>query len=83
MENCLVKIGTGMGQIQSGDLSDMCLYNIAEKGWASLNRVKNRHGIACYIRYRDDIIILADRDNERGWRQFVAKLVSKANLITE
>ena len=47
-----------MGMILSGEVADWTLYRLGEKKWAALSAVKERFGVRCWLRYRDDIFII-------------------------
>ena len=49
--------GSGMGQILSGDVADVCFYNLCER-YACNVETMHRHNIWLYARYRDDILII-------------------------
>lgn len=61
-----VLVGSGMGQICSGDLADMTFFNLCEKSWAATKAACQCFGIVWYGRYRDDILMLVD-DDHAGW----------------
>ena len=52
----LVKIGSGMGLIHSGDLSDAGFRWKAEGPWASRQWVADKHGLIGYVRFKDDVL---------------------------
>ena len=55
----LVTKGSGQGMRMSGDLADMVFNQLVEKPYASKEVVRRVHGIHSYIRYRDDILLIA------------------------
>ena len=54
-----VTAGSGMGTLVSCDACDTCLYHRAEQPWATRSDIMADHGIKLYVRYRDDIFIVA------------------------
>ena len=54
-----VQAGSGMGTLISCDACDVCLYHRAEKHWAANQDIQAKYHIKLYLRYRDDIFILA------------------------
>ena len=52
--------GGGMGLPSSGEISDMCLYSLCEKIWATQASVQNLHGILLYVRFKDDMFMIVD-----------------------
>jgi len=78
-----VEQGSGMGSNISGDISDMCLYNVAEKDLV-VDVLLNRYGIAKYMRYRDDVFIIAINRpifSKFSSHAFIAKLVKAAARV--
>ena len=61
-----VMVGTGMGQKASGEIADNTFFELAERGWAALCEVQASHSILCYLRYRDDILIIGENAVEMG-----------------
>ena len=55
--------GVGQGLPHSSEVADWSFFNIAESG---LINNKERFGIICYLRYRDDILMVVDDD--QLWR---------------
>ena len=55
----LSMLGSGQGQILSGDLSDNTFYELCEKTFAAQASFQQLHGVHFYARYRDDICIVA------------------------
>ena len=54
-----VRKGAGMGLILAGETADSCFWRFGEKSFAALSDVQQAHGILGYMRYRDDILIVA------------------------
>jgi hypothetical protein len=73
-----VALGSGQGQVASGDISDVTFYRLVEDGLVS-DSILAQHGIEMYARYRDDIIILARQAN--SVRQFVALMKGRAKAL--
>lgn len=50
-----VQVGTGMGQIHSGNLADVAFWQIVEKHivWSDFN-------VLCYLRFRDDVLVVTE-----------------------
>ena len=46
--------GSGMGLICSGDISDLCFYDMCEKDFALTESVQSQYDISMYCRYKDD-----------------------------
>ena len=53
-----VKIGSGMGMISSGSISDTAFLNMVEEPFACKRDVQRSHGIIMYARFKDDVFIL-------------------------
>ena len=53
-----VKKGTGMGMLVSGEASDIAFYSLAERTWALLPRVRRKHKVRFYGRFKDDGLII-------------------------
>lgn len=49
-----VLLGTGMGQVHSGSLSDVAFWRLAE-----MPVLGEADGVLCYLRFRDDIFVAA------------------------
>jgi len=54
-----VCIGSGMGMVSSGDVSDASLYNKLEKPFMLQPQVRNKYGIKFYGRFKDDIFLVS------------------------
>ena len=62
-----VTTGSGMGAIHSGEVSDMVLYNKAEKGYVLSHSVRSRFGLRGYGRFRDDIVVAISAAGWEAW----------------
>ena len=51
-----------MGLVHSGDVMDMCYFYLCER-WACCSLVAERYGIMYYARFRDDILIVSDKES--------------------
>ncbi|MFM7989012.1 MAG: hypothetical protein ACKPKO_57835 [Candidatus Fonsibacter sp.] len=62
-----VIIGSGMGLVHSGEVSDGSYYHIAESRY--LDTYRDRYGLKTYLRYRDDIFVIGTNtlDMFRFW----------------
>ena len=58
--------GSGQGLLHSGDVADVALYVKSEASWATVDNVKKQHNIIDYMRYRDDVLIIAYAHTKRG-----------------
>lgn len=54
-----VRVGSGMGMISSGDISDSSLYNKLEKCFMLSQQVRNEYHIKYYGRFKDDIFMVS------------------------
>lgn len=54
-----VRRGNGMGWRVSGPVADAALYVAGEKSWAARNSILCQHGLSDYVRFRDDILVIA------------------------
>lgn len=78
--------GSGMGRIASGAIADKAFWLLCEKDWAARLDVQERHGVKLYIRYRDDILIIAKRDRTKypGLHlDYVRRIINLASEIYE
>ena len=53
-------LGSGMGLIQSGDITDCAPAALVECGWATLPDVQQQYGIEGYWRFRDNSLWLCN-----------------------
>ena len=68
MSYCQVVRGTGMGLQASGPLADAAFFVKAERDWCVRPAVAESYGIREYVRFRDDLFIVAsDRNLTRAW----------------
>jgi len=65
-----VIIGSGMGLPHSGEISDAALYSCMEARILNQEAL-SRYSIVKYLRYRDDILILANERGESGGSGFL------------
>ena len=72
-----VSVGTGMGLSCSGDLSNICFYVKAEKGYVDSVAVRSECLVWEYLRYMDDVWMAAH--DGPGWHKFVSELVHRAS----
>ena len=69
--------GSGMGLQISGPVSDLSFLEVAERVWATCPRIMGAHGIRHYVRFKDDIFVIAsDRTLTRTWYAQFRKLAS-------
>ena len=54
-----VMVGSGMGQLCSDECSSSSFYIKAEKSFALDPVVRRRYGIMEYLRFKDDILVIA------------------------
>ena len=74
--------GSGMGKILSGDVADLKFYDLAESDWADDARIRAKHKIWLYTRYRDDIFIMySDSVGPGNCETFVQGIIDKAAQI--
>ena len=57
-----VVIGSGMGLIMSGPISDYSFYVLAESGFLLDPAVRERHHIRTYMRFKDDLFLVVGGD---------------------
>ena len=69
--------GTGQGIIHSGDTADVAFFNLAEQDFIVLESTKLEYGILLYIRFRDDIFIVFERQAGPGRAKAPKEFVSK------
>ena len=67
-----------MGLLHSGDVADLILYNNLER-WALDPNLMKEHGIDLYIRFRDDIFILATIRSKT--REYIWEMRKKAKYF--
>eukprot|EP00973_Karenia_brevis_P076955 10686507-Karenia_brevis.AAC.1 len=77
-ESYTVNIGSGMGLHASGAISEKVFLELVEKPFACRNQVQQEYGILLYARYRDDILIIADRDKNNQWWKFGREIIKRA-----
>lgn len=54
-----VRRGSGMGWRVSGPVADAALYVAGEKRWAARHEVLCLHALSNYVRFRDDMLVIA------------------------
>ena len=70
--------GSGMGLQPSGPVTDAAFYSLAEENWACCPTVAQAYGIRAYVRFKDDIFVVAsDRKLTRTWYQQLVKRSSR------
>ena len=74
------KVGSGMGMLCSGEISDACFYDLAEKEWACNQAVCARHGILFYARFKDDGFFIVDGLPE-VWYEFAWEFKRRARFF--
>ena len=80
--------GSGMGQILSGDVSDLVCWDLCEAGWASRADIQAAYGVHLYVRYRDDILIIYSRQEaaiseSTGLSGFIRGMKERAGSVYE
>jgi hypothetical protein len=73
--------GSGMGLAFSGDLADSLFHDLAEAGHSSLETVLEASEVYLYIRYRDDILVIYNRNAQGTGYQFLQKLIRLAKPV--
>ena len=53
-----VNCGSGMESQASGQVSDVVFYELCEKSWACERSVQKKYHVRCWLRYRDDIMLV-------------------------
>ena len=76
-----VNTGSGMGQILSGDLADLNLFQMIEASFANLSFIRKAHHIHMYCRYRDDILIMYAKTQDEKASQFIRKVIASAKSV--
>ena len=72
-----VKVGSGMGEEHSGAMSDYCFYKRCEKYFLLSEIVREKYKIYCYVRYRDDFLVISSAPKELT-REFCDELKKHA-----
>ena len=54
--------GSGQGRLSSGDVSDACFYSLVEKPVTLNDRFRDRVGLKCWCRFKDDICCVVSGD---------------------
>ena len=75
-----VDIGSGMGCIHSGDLSDLCFYVLVECGYILDPGIREALGIVAYFRFKDDILLVMNCD-EDGVQECVESIRQRAEYF--
>ena len=83
--NYAVLTGSGMGTLTSCDACDLAFYFRCERNFAIDPAVMRRHSIKLYIRYRDDIFVIAKSSRESEiWLSGIKSLLNGTwNLTVE
>lgn len=81
VESYTVNIGSGMGLHASGAISEKVFLELVEKPFAIKPSIQEEYGIMLYARYRDDILIIADRDKNYRWWMFGREIMRRAAPI--
>ena len=68
-----VKIGSGMGLLCSGEVSDYVFYELSERYFATNKRLQRREQVVLYLRFKDDILVIMN-GGVVAVRRFVARL---------
>ena len=76
-----VQRGSGMGMICSGDVSDVALWQCMESTTVDCQEWRKEHGVFLYCRYRDDILMVIDDDDQVRDRVMSA-LSKKSSVFT-
>lgn len=69
-----VVTGSDVGKIMSGDLSGLHFYWLCEEPHAAVHVVQQTFGIRAYLRYRDDILIVAELERLAAARWYTDRL---------
>ena len=73
-----VVLGTGMGMVPSGSISDAVLYASLEKDFILESSFRKRYSILFYARFRDDILIATNADLDTN-RELLSKIRAEAS----
>ncbi len=75
-----VKIGTGMGLVCSGEMSDLCFYSLSEKHWSTDRKVMDDHEIYLYVRFKDDILMIVNGES-RMWLKYFHEMKNRSKFF--
>ena len=73
-----VEVGSGMGMMLSGDISDAALYWMAEKSFALDVQVQEKYSIYKYLRYKVDILLIIGGSSQSR-REFFEEFKIRSN----
>lgn len=76
-----VKIGSGMGLVCSGELSDSAFCHLAEQDFVATPSIQQKYGIVFYGRFKDDGLIILTAPRELR-NEFAALFKAKAQPFT-